>query len=73
MWQSHLPGSALPYPFVVRLLHDLTHHVPGVPKHDDLSAIRAEHEARHAARAAEVRARHEAARVRHRRRAAVVK
>jgi len=65
-------GSELerPYPFVVRLLHDFTHRVPGVPKHRDPSAIRAEHEARHAARAVKVRARHEAARTRHRRQGA---
>lgn len=49
-----------PYPFVVRLIHDLTHRVPGVPKHADPSSIRSEHDARHRARATEVRARHAA-------------
>jgi hypothetical protein len=49
-----------PYPLVVRLLHDLTHRVPGVPKHADPATVRAEHDARHAARAAEVKARHAA-------------
>lgn len=60
-----------PYPFVVRLLHDLTHRVPGVPKHADQASIRSEHDAGHKARAAEVKARHEAqaaaARARHHR------
>jgi hypothetical protein len=63
-----------PYPYIVRLLHDLTHRVPGVPKHDDPASLRAEHHARHQARAAEVKGRHEAraaaARERHHRRAA---
>ncbi len=67
---------------IVRALHDLTHRVPGVPKHTDRDAIRAEneartaevkarHEARHKARTGKVRARHEtwAARARHERRA----
>lgn len=58
-----------PYPLVVRLLHDLTHRVPGVPKHADPASVRAEHDARHTARAAEVKARHaaraRAARARH--------
>jgi hypothetical protein len=40
----------LPYPFIVRLIHDLTHRVPGVPKHIDPGSIRAEHEGRHKAR-----------------------
>jgi hypothetical protein len=48
-----------PYPWPVRVLHDLTHRVPGVPKHADPAHVRAEHEARHAARAAEVKARHQ--------------
>jgi hypothetical protein len=60
------------YPLVVRILHDLTHRVPGVPKHVDPASIRAEHDARHRARAAEVKARHEAraaaAKARHHRR-----
>ncbi|HXW79605.1 MAG TPA: hypothetical protein VEJ84_08900 [Acidimicrobiales bacterium] len=64
-----------PYPLIVRLLHDFTHRFPGVPKHADPAHIRAEHDARHKARAAEVKARHEArnaaARARHHRRAAV--
>jgi hypothetical protein len=58
-----------PYPWVVKALHDLTHRVPGVPRHTDAATIRAEHEARHRARAAKVKARHEAwhakARTRH--------
>ena len=62
---AHGSEPERPYPCVVRLLHDLTHRFPGVPKHRDPSAIRAEHDARHAARAATVRARHEAARIRH--------
>jgi hypothetical protein len=44
----------------VRLLHDLTHRVPGVPKHADPASVRSEHEARHQARANQVRARHKA-------------
>jgi hypothetical protein len=52
--------SERPYPFVVRLVHDLTHHVPGVRKHADPASIRAEHETRHKARAAKVKAHHEA-------------
>lgn len=66
----HHPEPERPYPLVVRLLHDLAHRLPGVPKHRDPGAIRAEHDARHAARAATVRARHEAARNRHQRGAA---
>ena len=58
-----------PYPWVIRVLHDLMHRVPGVPKHGDPAHVRAEHEARHGARAAEVKARHQAhtarARARH--------
>ncbi len=58
-----------PYPWVIRVLHNLMHRVPGVPKHVDPGHVRAEHEARHRARAAEVKARHEAqaarARARH--------
>lgn len=61
-----------PYPWVVRVVHDLTHRVPGVPKHADPASIRGEHEARHQARSAQVRARHEAhgaaAKARHHRR-----
>jgi hypothetical protein len=49
-----------PYPLVVRILHDLTHRFPGVPKHADAAHIRAEHDARHRSRAAEVKARHDA-------------
>lgn len=56
-----------PYPLLVRFVHDLTHRVPGVPKHTDPARIRAEHDARHNARAAEVRARHRARAARHRR------
>ncbi len=52
--------SERPYPWIVRLLHHLTHRVPGVPKHVDAAVIRAEHEARHKARAATVKARHAA-------------
>jgi hypothetical protein len=64
-----------PYPLIVRLLHDFAHRFPGVPKHADPAHIRAEHDARHKARAAEVKARHEthktAARARHHHRATV--
>ena len=67
---AHGAEPERPYPFVVRFVHDLTHRVPGVPKHRDPSTIRAEHQARHAARAATVRARHEAAKTRHRRQGA---
>jgi hypothetical protein len=65
------PGPEGPYPLVVRLIHDLTHRVPGVPKHADPASVRVEHEERHRARAAQVKARHEArasaARARHHR------
>ena len=44
-----------PYPWVIRVLHDLMHRVPGVPKHANPGYVRAEHEKRHRARAAEVR------------------
>jgi len=54
------PESERPYPFIVRLVHDLTHRVPGVPKHADPGSIRAEHDARHKARAGTVKARHQA-------------
>ena len=70
---QHLAGNSeleRPYPIVVRLVHDLMHRVPGVPKHRDPTVIRNEHVARHAARAAKVRARHEEARNRHRRQGA---
>jgi hypothetical protein len=40
-----------PYPLIVRILHDLTHIVPGVPKHADPATVRAEHDARHKAAA----------------------
>jgi hypothetical protein len=43
-----------PYRWIVRVLHDLTHRVPGVPPHADPASIRADHEAR----AASVRRRH---------------
>jgi hypothetical protein len=63
------PAPERPYPLIVRILHDLTHRVPGVPKHADPASVRAEHDARHKARAAQVRARHGAraagARARH--------
>jgi hypothetical protein len=49
-----------PYPSIVWLVHDLTHRVPGVPKHADLTSIRAEHEARHKSRRDTVKTRHEA-------------
>jgi hypothetical protein len=65
------PGPERPYPLLVRLIHDLTHRVPGVPKHADPASVRAEHEERHRARATQVKAGHEAraatARARHHR------
>jgi hypothetical protein len=73
-----LPGTPpaepeRPYPLGVRLLHNFMHRFPGVPKHADPGHIRAEHDARHKGRAAEVNARHEsrraAAMARHHRRA----
>ena len=54
------PGPQRPYPLLVRLIHDLTHRVPGVPKHADPASVRVEHEERHRARAAQMKARHEA-------------
>ena len=49
-----------PLPPVIRILHDFSHRFPGVPKHTDPRHVRAEHAARHQARAAHVKARHEA-------------
>ena len=47
---------------IVRVLHDLTHRVPGVPRHldPDPRAVAADHAARHGARATKVRAQHRA-------------
>ncbi len=58
--QSNDGERERPLPPVIRTLHDLTHRFPGVPKHTDPRHVRAEHEARHQARAAEFKARDEA-------------
>ena len=58
--QSNHGEGERPLPPVVRILHDFTHRFPGVPKHTDPRHVRAEHAARHEARAAQVKARHEA-------------